>query len=321
MNLLGAHDPAVFFVNGLGDCVINMPALRAITRLFCGRATLICEEGDHSQLFDELCVKKRVHIKTAREASNRWVPSGQILQEIPACDLFISLVPWISDSLRAVIKKHRSVGFFRDYSIQIPLDFEKHSVDLAFDVAKLIDSHCKLEDYTTPIRFPNRAVAWVQEIQKLLPPGSRILTVHPDSLKEKMWNLERLRTSIEVFLKRRSDYFVFVLGYQLLPFDRGLLNERIIPSQRIGFILSSCLVAHSDLFLGIDSCYMHVADLARVPGVALFGPTNAREFGFRLGPNITIQGQRTLDEISTETVIAALESIVDNPVQSATWTV
>jgi ADP-heptose:LPS heptosyltransferase len=48
--------------------------------------------------------------------------------------------------------------------------------------------------------------------------------------------------------------------------------------------LAMRLVGYSDLFLGIDSCFLHAADLYRIAGVALFGPTRPSLWGFRFSP-------------------------------------
>src|SRR5262249_37867678 len=39
------------------------------------------------------------------------------------------------------------------------------------------------------------------------------------------------------------------------------------------------LTATADLFVGVDSCFLHAADLARVPSVGLFFATEPHEFG------------------------------------------
>ena len=82
---------------------------------------------------------------------------------------------------------------------------------------------------------------------------------------------------------------------------------------------SCCLVAESDFFIGIDSCMLHVADMARVPGVGLFGPTSAKEFGFYIGPNITIQADGSMEKIEVDMVTNALDHLVAQPAQTATW--
>src|ERR1044072_328444 len=57
---LNAEHPLAFFINGYGDNFINLPALRALCRLFEGRLTLVCKQGPHLFCFDDLAVKRRV---------------------------------------------------------------------------------------------------------------------------------------------------------------------------------------------------------------------------------------------------------------------
>jgi ADP-heptose:LPS heptosyltransferase len=93
----------------------------------------------------------------------------------------------------------------------------------------------------------------------------------------------------------------------------------VIPCYGLSLASSCCLVAESDFFIGIDSCMLHVADLARVPGVGLFGPTNVKEFGFYIGPHIMIQGAGTMEKIEAGMVTEALNHLVAAPSQAVTW--
>jgi len=69
------------------------------------------------------------------------------------------------------------------------------------------------------------------------------------------------------------------------------------------------IVEEADLFLGVDSCMLHVADLNRIPGVGLFGPTSAKTFGFRFSEHKHIDGNGRMSHISEEAVIRALNDI------------
>jgi hypothetical protein len=64
---------------------------------------------------------------------------------------------------------------------------------------------------------------------------------------------------------------------------------------------------------------LHVADIARVPGVGLFGPTNAKEFGFYIGPHIMIQADGSMEKIRVDIVTEALNQLVALPAQAETW--
>jgi ADP-heptose:LPS heptosyltransferase len=72
------------------------------------------------------------------------------------------------------------------------------------------------------------------------------------------------------------------------------------------------LVATADLFVGIDSSMLHAADLARVPGVGLFGPTRAVEWGFRFAPHRHID-MSTMADITVQSALDAMEELVDRP--------
>src|SRR6185503_17744608 len=50
---LKAEAPVIFFINGIGDNILNLPALRALGALFAGRSSLICS-GSALFMFDDL---------------------------------------------------------------------------------------------------------------------------------------------------------------------------------------------------------------------------------------------------------------------------
>jgi len=63
---------------------------------------------------------------------------------------------------------------------------------------------------------------------------------------------------------------------------------------------------------------LHAADLYRVPGVGLFGPTDPREFGFRFNTSVHLTGGPFMEDIPVESVADALDSLVTpGPVRSA----
>jgi ADP-heptose:LPS heptosyltransferase len=72
--------------------------------------------------------------------------------------------------------------------------------------------------------------------------------------------------------------------------------------------LDACfaVLSESDLFLGIDSCHLHAADLFRIPAVGLFGPTTARRWGVRFPPHWHFQGNGSTDAIGPGEVADAL---------------
>jgi hypothetical protein len=53
---------------------------------------------------------------------------------------------------------------------------------------------------------------------------------------------------------------------------------------------------------------LHAADLARVPGVGLFGPTRSATWGFRFGPHRHLD-ERKMADITVDEVLRALEDL------------
>src|SRR5678815_1272098 len=67
---LKAEAPVIFFINGIGDNILNLPALRALGALFGGRSSLICS-GSSLFVFDDLPVKRAIKIRVERSAYGR----------------------------------------------------------------------------------------------------------------------------------------------------------------------------------------------------------------------------------------------------------
>lgn len=323
-SLLEASDPVLFFYNGIGDHIINLPALRAAARAFAGRLTLVCSEGAQNFLLDDIPARRRVKIPLWFGADNRRrnFDDEAVAAQVGNCDLFVSLVPWTSDSLTSLLNRLRpetSVGFFPWFDVPLPRDFSKHSADLAFDVVRRIAPEYVLEDFAAPPPLPAEGRRVADELRGMLAPGARVLAVHTDTKAEKMWGAGRFTSVLDMFLERHPDFVAFVVGGDPQRVDDGAHADRVIPCHDMSLLYSCCVVATADLFLGVDSCMLHVADFARVPGVGLFGHTRAEEFGFRVGPNVTIQAEERTQEIEVEQVYLALESLLADPRQSSTW--
>ena len=145
--------------------------------------------------------------------------------------------------------------------------------------------------------------------------------VHADTLPEKMWDDKKLSAVIERFLTSHHDFAVLLVGSTpvRIELSEPSAQSRVVPAYGLSLIDSLSLVAWADLFLGVDSCMLHAADFSRVPSVGLFGPTSAQEFGFLIGPNISIQAQSSMAEIEEDKVDRALEAILADPSQKTVW--
>ena len=321
---LSAEHPVAFFCNGYGDNFLNLPALRALCRLFEGRLTLVCRQGPDLFCFDDLGVNRRIALDARFNGEDYHFDAVAAAAEIGQCDLFLSLVPWSSSSLSNLLDTWgdiASIGFIENYTRRLRLDYNKPSADLAFDIVRSLRPDYQLHDFVEPLRYPAERRQDVREIFSMLKPGTRTLCVHMDTRSPKNWHENRWVEALDAFLDKRTDFIALLVGSPERPIDTAQWRNagRVIPCYGLSLPSSCCLVAESDFFIGIDSCMLHVADLARVPGVGLFGPTKAKEFGFYIGPHIMIQADGSMEKIAVDTVTEALNQLVAVPAQSATW--
>jgi len=107
-------------------------------------------------------------------------------------------------------------------------------------------------------------------------------------------------------LSVQNDYIVIILGmHHNLPLELAYYKNRIFDVSGIPLELSFALLSVADLFLGVDSCMLHAADLFRVPGVGIFGPTNTQKWGFRFAPHKHITSD-SITSITSQQVFDAL---------------
>lgn len=311
--MLSCEKPVVFFGNGIGDHLLNLPAIRALASLFQGRMTLVCMPGSKDVFFSDVRVSACVEVVMPRAGACREFEARDLAVRIGKCDAFISLNPWHSESVDMLLERlapRWSIGFFSQFHVSLARDYFKHSADLAFDVPRFLNQGLTLETFAAPPRLLEKYVCWADELREMLPPSIRILAVHADSTSDKMWPRPRLLRMLGAFLERNPTFVVWVIGKKNLRLDVGRFSERVMPFYNIPLAMSFCLVRQSDIFLGVDSCMLHAADLFRVPGVGLFGPTNPSEWGFRFSRHRHLRSIGSLTDLHEDKVMESIESLL-----------
>ena len=311
--MLRSSNPVSFYANGIGDAFLNLPALRALAHCLNGRMMLVTQTDTLPLGLAELDVRRVVELEMSWDNGSRAFDVRMALDAIGECDLFLSLVPWESQALRdllAGLAPRASVGFFPSFDISLPLDYNKHSVDLAFDVPRILDPSLLVEDFAWPPRFDDAGWRRASQVRRTLPEWARILAVHNETLREKTWPTDWLVVVLDRFLECHPDYWVVVVGTKPEAVDVGRHGNRVLPFYELDRITALSHVAQSDAFLGVDSCMLHVADLFRVAGVGLFGCTNPVEFGFRFGPHRHVIGAGKMNDIKSDAVLLALQELV-----------
>lgn len=313
----------MYFAAKIGDSVLTLPTLRALGEMFTAPLTLICPKVAFDLCFREVSPR---HVDITG-----FYPEGlppflgappsldceSLAAKIGAVDVLINTVSFNmpADSMRALRRQlapTTTIGFqndYEEYDVVVPKD-AVHSADLMFKLARLFDPSVRIETYAQPVPIPSSVQDTARSIRAAVPPGAKVLVVHADTdWTEKRWPVTRFIDLLDRFLSRHRDYVAWVVGMGHEELDVGRDRGRVIPYLGSPLDLAMSLVAHADLFVGIDSCMLHAADLARVPGVGLFGPTRAATWGFRFGPHRHID-LKTMADITVEEVLSAMEDLV-----------
>jgi ADP-heptose:LPS heptosyltransferase len=325
--LADASHPVAFFANGIGDAILALPALRALTEVFPGRLTLLAHGGaGYLDLLKPLATGRQLYLKSGTKCDWEREDIDALASAVGECDLFISLIAWHSQSLGYLIERlspAKTVGYSAGYDIRLPRDYTKHTAELTFDAVRAVSPGRSLRDYLDPPSYPSRSVMMAEEVKASLGSGVRLLAVHMETLAEKLWEPGKLAALLDRFLSAHPEYIALLVNYADYPLalqsEAG--RKRLIVQKGLSLTDALCLVHYADCFLGADSCMLHAADFGRVPAVGLFGPTSADEFGFLVGPHIAIQSTSAVSRIEVECVLAAMESLLAAPHQHATWRV
>jgi ADP-heptose:LPS heptosyltransferase len=131
----------------------------------------------------------------------------------------------------------------------------------------------RIDDFAAAPTFPEWSTTQASRILAAIPEKLRVLAVHAETAARKMWSFGKFIESLDLFLARHREFVALVLQRKPLPLDAGLQNGRVFLSSGLPLGTAMSLTASSHLFLGVDSCMLHVADLSKIPGVGLFGPT------------------------------------------------
>jgi ADP-heptose:LPS heptosyltransferase len=202
-----------------------------------------------------------------------------------------------------------SVGFMAGYDIVVPPDLTRHVAELMLDAVRVLRRDASLAAHLGPPRFSAAAVGKVEEIRASLPAGVKLLAVHSETQAWKRWRVDDCRRALRLFLERHPDYWCYVVDLSA-DVATACAHARVVHGAH-ALETMQCLVAQADLFVGIDSCFLHVADFSGVPSVGLFGPTRPERWGFVRAPHRTLRAEREeVADISALDVAAALEELI-----------
>ena len=312
--LLNAKAPVLMFANGYGDHYLNLPAFRAFAEIYAGRLTLVGIEGAIKQVSVGIDLRRLVELPMKHSATGRLFDVGKAHSAIGDCDVFISLNPWMNDDLSLLLLKLQpeySMGFFKEYDLRVPRDYGKHTVDLSFDLVKLLQPSWEPSMYAQPPSFPIQDIDSAERIWEIFPANGQVMCLHLDTLPDKMWSEEAWLAFIDRFLDEYPNFSVLIVGMNGIESSSLRNTQRIIPAYRLSIPVSGLLLSKCDIFVGVDSVFLHIADLFAVPAIGLFGPTNPSEWGVRFGPGASVS-KISMSDIQVEQVFDEVIHLLGN---------
>jgi ADP-heptose:LPS heptosyltransferase len=300
----------LFYANGLGDNLINLPSVRALSKIHDGSLTLLAAPGVAEIFFRDIKFRRIVEIEFDLVDGTRQFDASLAAKLCGPCNTLISLNPWHSnsvDKLIDIVHPTKSIGFFRAFATHLKFNFQIHSARMAFLIPQAIDCSLQIDNFVDSPALEPSAAAFARRIRAELS-ERKVLAVHADTGPVKMWDSSRFDIAITSLLQSHPELHVLLVGRSNPGIDVN--HDRIYSTYGVPLPAALALVSVADVFLGIDSCFLHAADLFRIPGVGLFGPTQPREFGFYLSPHAHLRPGPSMDHIHPAEVVAAVEAIL-----------
>ena len=310
------RNPTALIINGVGDHLIALPAVRALSTLMPGRLRLLCLPSARELFFSDLefaAVHDVDLFESSADRSNdyRDYAVGPLATAVGDCDLFLSFERQSSPStatLLRTLKPKESIGLLPEFGVEIPFSSATHASDLAFAIPKQLAPALRIEDFVSPPQLPDAVSALARKLRADLPPNSILLAVHAETKPDKTWSSLKLAEVLDELLALHRHLIVVVVGVAPFAVEVGRNRERLLCCHGVPLTVALSVIGACDLFLGIDSCMLHMADLCRVPSVGLFGPTEPIEFGFRFARHVHVSAP-TMDQISVAAVLDALQRL------------
>jgi len=215
--------------------------------------------------------------------------------------------------------------------VESPVRF-LHTVDYHLALLKPLGIH----DASRAIRLdlPDSTVERAEQLLTAAQAGDEFVILHPGSARtEKFWEVDRWANVIDHCVQERQLKCVLTGGRsaieqtQIATIKSASRSEVIDLSGKTDLLTLAALVRKARLLVTVDSAPMHFAAAWETPQVVLFGPTNPFHWHPRSESAVVLMGefegplsefdpkQRAvpMNQISTKTVIDAMESLLSAP--------
>ncbi|HEY1768937.1 MAG TPA: glycosyltransferase family 9 protein [Chthoniobacterales bacterium] len=321
----------------IGDLILTVPAIAALREKFpSAKITLVVAHGSRELLPAIQGVDHAVVMRGGVSDLPRWLAIARTgfdyCFDFSRTDrsAFLSLLSCAQHRVTYTSAPHELLREFC-YNEVVPSRVQTlHTID--HHLALLDSLGINEPRPEIGLALPDAAQKRAAEIIETRNLGEDFVVLHVGSARaEKFWLAERWAEVID----RLRDQFTFVLTSGSSPLEleqiakiKSQLRAPVVDlAGELDLLTLAALIARARLLVTIDSAPMHLAGALGTPQVALFGPTNPFHWRPRTTPALILQGEKAssgedfapkqppaaMNEISTEQVIDAMQSLLSTP--------
>jgi predicted lipopolysaccharide heptosyltransferase III len=228
-------------------------------------------------------------------------------------------------------RKQKSTFRSRAYNTFVPAKLKQlHTVD--YHLRLLEPLGIAGTKPSIQLKIPETARKKASELRTKHKIDNQFIVFHPGSARaEKFWEPDRWA---DVIAHAPDDWAIILTGgtsaleQNHLREIKSKLRRKIVDlSDQTDLLTLAALISQARLLVTVDSAPMHFAAAARIPQIALFGPTNPFHWRPRDTPALILQGASTtplqdfspdqprvpMKQISTQAVIDAMNALLSSP--------
>ena len=311
-----ARRPLLIFHALAGDLLMAVPMLRFLRERYGPDIPLVCgTEPEHQIIFRqvgfanlhprEFWVRDLLPGEAVAIPADWCFDVDSVLSLAADCDLFINPTQGCGTAFSTIASKLQlpSIGYHENADLKISLhDMLGHMVEQFFQFAQAIHASAYINDFAY---FPHRTDAENIRavVREEVGQGGRLVVIHADTKVDKMWPIEHWSAWLKMLWADEPETHVLLLGYPAIPIENYAVDLRLHDCRNLPLTVNYEIAAMADLFVGVDSCMLHAADLCRVPSVGImthgYWPAN---FGMRFADGECLAGANPPADISTEAV-------------------
>jgi lipopolysaccharide heptosyltransferase III len=324
----------------IGDLILTTPAIEAVRQKFAdARITLVISDECES-VAAAIAGVDRLSIMPRGFAGFRAV-AAIAAGRFDYCVDFTrndrsALLVLLSRARKRIVSfriKVRSKFRTRFYNEFVPHRMrDMHTAD--YHLALLAPLGIASASGAIQLKLPETARATAEQLLDSRNIRRSFVVFHPGSARpEKFWDAQRWSEVINHAAEHHDVDLVLSGGPSPLEQThisdiKSKVHRQIVDlSGKTDLLTLAALIAKARLLITVDSAPMHLAAGTRTPQVILFGPTNPFHWRPRESPALILQGSSTvpvtefvskqprlpMNQISTEAVIDAMETLLSSP--------